>query len=142
MHELPELEPRELARYARHVSLPELGERGQRRLKAGSVLLVGAGGLGSPAALYLAAPPPPPLRIVDFDRPDKLEQIGGGYFQATPETRETPTEAVIYQSTLETSNVAGVEELVNMINVQRSFESATQMMKMVDESYKRLNQAR
>ncbi|MCA8980867.1 MAG: flagellar hook basal-body protein [Planctomycetes bacterium] len=82
------------------------------------------------------------LRIVDFDRPDKLEQIGGGYFQATPETRETPTEAVIYQSTLETSNVAGVEELVNMINVQRSFESATQMMKMVDESYKRLNQAR
>jgi len=82
------------------------------------------------------------LRIVDFDRPDKLAQIGGGYYQANPQTRETKTEAVVYQSTIEASNVAGVEELVNMINVQRSFESATQMMKMVDDSYKRLNQAR
>ncbi|MCB1164039.1 MAG: molybdopterin-synthase adenylyltransferase MoeB [Candidatus Krumholzibacteriia bacterium] len=70
MHELPELEPRELARYARHVSLPELGERGQRRLKAGSVLLVGAGGLGSPAALYLAAAGVGRLGIVDFDAVD------------------------------------------------------------------------
>lgn len=82
------------------------------------------------------------LRVVDFDRPDQLTQIGGGYYQAGRGLRETKTEAVVYQSTIEASNVAGVEELVNMINVQRNFESATQMMKMVDESYKRLNQAR
>src|SRR3954467_6521466 len=45
----------EIRRYSRHLILPEFGMEGQRRLKAGSVLLVGAGGLGSPLALYLAA---------------------------------------------------------------------------------------
>lgn len=82
------------------------------------------------------------LKVVDFDSPDRLTRIGGGYFLANGNTRETPTDAVVHQSMLETANVAGVEELVNMINVQRSFESATQMMKMLDQSYQRLNQAR
>ena len=45
----------ELVRYARHIALPEVGFEGQRRLKAARVLCVGAGGLGSPLALYLAA---------------------------------------------------------------------------------------
>ena len=48
------LEPTELRRYARHLIIPEVGAEGQRRLKSGRVLLVGAGGLGSPAAIYLA----------------------------------------------------------------------------------------
>ncbi|HET7458308.1 MAG TPA: molybdopterin-synthase adenylyltransferase MoeB, partial [Gemmatimonadaceae bacterium] len=60
----------ELRRYSRHLSLPNVGVEGQERLRAASVLLVGAGGLGSPAALYLAAAGVGRLGLVDFDRVD------------------------------------------------------------------------
>ncbi|MEK6613106.1 MAG: molybdopterin-synthase adenylyltransferase MoeB [Gemmatimonadota bacterium] len=61
----------ELRRYARHVVLPQVGIEGQERLKASSVLVVGLGGLGSPAALYLAAAGVGRLGLVDFDRVDE-----------------------------------------------------------------------
>ncbi|HKT09718.1 MAG TPA: molybdopterin-synthase adenylyltransferase MoeB [Gemmatimonadaceae bacterium] len=67
LSELPELSTEELQRYSRHLLLPEVGLEGQRRLKAGRVLLVGAGGLGSPLGLYLAAAGVGHLGIVDFD---------------------------------------------------------------------------
>ncbi|HQW65760.1 MAG TPA: molybdopterin-synthase adenylyltransferase MoeB, partial [Gemmatimonadales bacterium] len=57
----------ELQRYARHLTLPEVGVAGQERLRAARVLLIGAGGLGSPAALYLAAAGIGTLGIVDAD---------------------------------------------------------------------------
>ncbi|MCG3161459.1 MAG: hypothetical protein JMDDDDMK_02642 [Acidobacteria bacterium] len=65
--ELPELNKDELARYSRHLILPEVGMEGQRKLKAASVLLIGAGGLGSPLGLYLAAAGVGRLGLVDFD---------------------------------------------------------------------------
>jgi adenylyltransferase/sulfurtransferase len=64
------LTPDESLRYARHLILPHVGPAGQARLKAARVLVVGAGGLGSPVALYLAAAGVGTLGIVDFDRVD------------------------------------------------------------------------
>jgi adenylyltransferase/sulfurtransferase len=64
---LPELTTDDLSRYSRHLILPEVGMEGQRKLKAASILCVGAGGLGSPLALYLAAAGIGTLGLVDFD---------------------------------------------------------------------------
>jgi molybdopterin/thiamine biosynthesis adenylyltransferase/rhodanese-related sulfurtransferase len=62
-----QLSPDEIARFSRHLILPEVGMEGQKRLKAASVLCVGTGGLGSPLLLYLAAAGVGRLGIVDFD---------------------------------------------------------------------------
>jgi adenylyltransferase/sulfurtransferase len=66
-----DLSDAELRRYARHLLLPEVGLEGQKKLKAARVLAVGAGGLGSPLALYLAAAGVGTLGIVDFDAVDE-----------------------------------------------------------------------
>jgi len=69
--EMPaELTPAQLDRYSRHILLPEVGERGQEKLLKGRVLLLGAGGLGAPAALYLAAAGVGTLGLVDADTVD------------------------------------------------------------------------
>jgi adenylyltransferase/sulfurtransferase len=65
--ELPTLSQEEIQRYSRHLIMPEVGIDGQRKLKASSVLCIGAGGLGSPAAMYLAAAGVGRIGIVDFD---------------------------------------------------------------------------
>ncbi|MEO5567460.1 MAG: molybdopterin-synthase adenylyltransferase MoeB [Gemmatimonadaceae bacterium] len=67
---LPELTTEEARRYSRHLRLPNVTTVGQRRLKAARVLIVGAGGLGSPVALYLAAAGVGHLGLVDFDDVD------------------------------------------------------------------------
>src|SRR3989475_12834965 len=64
------LSAEELQRYSRHLIMPEVTAEGQRRLKAARVLCIGAGGLGSPAALYLAAAGVGTIGIVDFDEVD------------------------------------------------------------------------
>lgn len=68
---LPDLNRDEVARYSRHLIMPEVGMEGQRKLKASSVLLIGTGGLGSPLGLYLAAAGIGRLGLVDFDVVDE-----------------------------------------------------------------------
>ena len=67
---LPKLSNEEIARYSRHLILPEVGYEGQQKLKAAKVLCVGTGGLGAPLALYLAAAGIGTLGLVDFDTVD------------------------------------------------------------------------
>jgi sulfur-carrier protein adenylyltransferase/sulfurtransferase len=64
---LPKLSHAEVLRYSRHLLLPEVGVEGQRKLKAARVLTIGAGGLGSPLSLYLAAAGVGTIGVVDFD---------------------------------------------------------------------------
>lgn len=65
--ELPSLSNEEIARYSRHLIMPEVGLEGQKRLKAASVLMIGTGGLGAPLGMYLAAAGVGRLGIIDFD---------------------------------------------------------------------------
>src|SRR5947207_5420492 len=65
--ELPTLTNDEVKRYSRHLIMPEVGVDGQRKLKAAKVLCIGAGGLGSPVAMYLAAAGVGTIGLVDFD---------------------------------------------------------------------------
>ena len=69
--ELPKLSNEEIARYSRHLILPEVGMDGQRKLKAARVLCVGTGGLGAPLALYLTAAGVGTIGLVDFDTVDE-----------------------------------------------------------------------
>jgi adenylyltransferase/sulfurtransferase len=67
----PELTPQEIRRYSRHLIIPDVAMDGQKRLKNAKVLCVGAGGLGSPALMYLAAAGVGTLGIIDFDVVDE-----------------------------------------------------------------------
>ena len=67
---MAELTKEQILRYSRHLIMPEVGVEGQQKLLAAKVLLIGAGGLGSPLGLYLAAAGVGTLGIVDFDAVD------------------------------------------------------------------------
>src|SRR6187549_946924 len=68
---MSDLTPAELARYARHLAIPEFGIEGQCKLRAARVLCIGAGGLGSPIAMYLAAAGVGTIGLVDADVVDE-----------------------------------------------------------------------
>jgi adenylyltransferase/sulfurtransferase len=82
--ELPTLSNDEVKRYSRHLIMPEVGMEGQRRLKAAKVLCIGAGGLGSPVAMYLAAAGVGTLGLVDFDTVD-FSNLHRQILHATPD---------------------------------------------------------
>jgi molybdopterin/thiamine biosynthesis adenylyltransferase/rhodanese-related sulfurtransferase len=89
---LPQLTAAEIRRYSRHLIMPEVTIEGQRKLKAASVLLVGAGGLGSPLALYLAAAGVGRLGLVDFDVVD-LSNLQRQVLHGTPDIGRTKLES-------------------------------------------------
>ncbi len=74
----------EIKRYARHLIMPEVAMAGQARLKASKVLCIGAGGLGSPLALYLAAAGVGTIGLVDFDVVD-VSNLQRQIIHATPD---------------------------------------------------------
>ena len=78
------------------------------------------------------------LRIVDFEDKRALGQDRMGYWLAPRGARETPASARVHQYALEDSNANGVEEMVAMINVQRSFEVVAKALSAIDQSYQRL----
>ena len=89
------LSPKEFIRYSRHLSLPEVGINGQKKIKSSKVLIIGAGGLGSPVSLYLAAAGVGTIGMVDFDVVDEsnlqrqvifgMEQIGKSKLKSAEE---------------------------------------------------------
>ena len=86
------LDPDEVERYARHIVLREVGGAGQRTLRASRVLIVGAGGLGSPVALFLAAAGVGTLRIADDDRVS-LSNLQRQVLHGTPDVGRSKVES-------------------------------------------------
>src|SRR5437868_8444392 len=113
----------EVLRYSRHLILPDVGVDGQRKLKAGRVLLIGAGGLGSPAALYLAAAGVGTLGLVDGDVVD-ASNLQRQILHATSRVGTPKVDSA--ETTLKDLNpdvkVVKYQERVDSSNVDRIFE--------------------
>lgn len=86
------LSPEEISRYARHIVLPEVGGAGQQKLKAARVLVIGAGGLGAPVLLYLAAAGIGTLGVVDDDHVS-LSNLQRQIIHGTPDIGKTKVES-------------------------------------------------
>ncbi|MDS1269747.1 adenylyltransferase/sulfurtransferase MoeZ [Lipingzhangella sp. LS1_29] len=123
-----ELTVDEVRRYSRHLIIPDVGMSGQKRLKNAKVLVVGAGGLGSPALLYLAAAGVGTLGIVDFDEVDESNlqrqvihgqgDLGKSKAQSAKESiAETNphVEVILHEVHLDTSNVLEIFENYDLI---------------------------
>jgi molybdopterin/thiamine biosynthesis adenylyltransferase/rhodanese-related sulfurtransferase/molybdopterin converting factor small subunit len=105
---LPELTNDEIKRYSRHLIMPEVGVDGQRKLKAAKVLCIGAGGLGSPVAMYLAAAGVGRLGIVDFDIVD-FSNLQRQILHGTPDVGR--------------SKLASAKDRLNAINPEITIET-------------------
>jgi len=121
--ELPaELSAAQLDRYSRHILLPEVGERGQEKLLKGRVLLLGAGGLGAPAALYLAAAGVGTIGLVDADTVD-ASNLQRQIIHATSRLGMTKVDSaeVAINDLNPDVKVVKYQERVNASNVDRIF---------------------
>ncbi len=101
------LSPDELQRYARHIALPEIGLEGQQRLRRASVLIIGAGGLGSPVALYLAAAGVGTIGIADADCVD-VSNLQRQIIHDTPSVGRPKVDSAADRMTALNPNVATV----------------------------------
>ncbi|TAN32049.1 molybdopterin-synthase adenylyltransferase MoeB [bacterium] len=111
--------PDQVARYARHLILPEVGGTGQRKLLASSVLLLGAGGLGSPAAMYLAAAGVGKIGIVDFDVVDS-SNLQRQILHGTADIGRTKVESAA-------STLRGLNPDVEVVPINEHLNSETAM---------------
>lgn len=82
------------------------------------------------------------IKVVDFPRRGLLTLDGEGYYHAPRGLAQQASAATVHQSSIESSNANSIDELVAMIRVQRGFESATSLIKSIDQSYRRLNAPR
>ena len=120
------LDREELVRYSRHLLLNEVGVDGQKRLRGSKVLLVGAGGLGSPTALYLAAAGVGGIGLVDFDRVD-LSNLQRQVLYTTPDVGRPKVEAARERLTTMNPHLKVVEHAVplrsdNALDVLRPYD--------------------
>src|SRR6266480_1682207 len=101
-----ELNNEEIRRYSRHLILPEVGMAGQKKICSTSVLCIGAGGLGSPIAMYLAAAGIGKLGIVDFDNVDfsNLQRVFAGESRVVDDGINPGVEVVIHNTRLTSEN--------------------------------------
>jgi adenylyltransferase/sulfurtransferase len=121
-----ELSNEEIRRYSRHLILPEVGLAGQKRIKATSVLCIGAGGLGSPIAMYLAAAGIGRLGLVDFDTVD-FSNLQRQIIHGTEDVGRHKGESA--RDTLKSIN-PGVEIVLH--SVRLSAENAMEIIKQYD----------
>jgi len=123
MEKPPELTDAQRARYARHLMLDEVGEHGQAKLLASKVLLLGAGGLGSPAAMYLAAAGVGTLGLVDLDVVD-ASNLQRQILHATSRVGMSKVESAkrTIQDLNPDVNVIAFEERLDSSNVERIFK--------------------
>ena len=82
------------------------------------------------------------LALVDFPRRDGLVQESHGYWAVPPEWPRYPATAEVHQGALEASNVSAVDEMVALIQTQRSFQAGGEILRLISQSYERLNQFR
>jgi flagellar basal body rod protein FlgG len=82
------------------------------------------------------------LEVVDLPKEARLAQTSQGRWIVEVGARETPSKAVVRQAAIERSNVDAMDELVALITIQRSFESAATAVRTIEQSYRRLNQPR
>src|SRR6059036_2956095 len=116
----------EIRRYSRHLILPEVGLAGQKKIKAASVLCIGAGGLGSPIAMYLAAAGIGKLGLVDFDIVD-FSNLQRQIIHGTPDVGRPKGE-----SAKETINGINPNVEVILHNVRLSSENAMEIIQHYD----------
>ena len=121
-----QLTKEETARYSRHLIMPEVGVEGQQRLKAASILLIGAGGLGSPLGLYLAAAGVGRLGLVDFDVVD-FSNLQRQVLHGTEDVGRSKLE-----SARDTLHAINPEVQLDLYDVRLSSENALQLFEPYD----------
>ena len=120
------LTKQELNRYSRHLILPEVGIKGQEKIKQGKILIIGAGGLGSPAALYLAAAGVGTIGIVDFDKVEE-NNLQRQIIHSTKNIGTLKTESA--KNTIKELNP---NIIINLHNVKLDSKNALEIMKDYD----------
>ena len=118
--------PEQARRYSRHIIMPQIGGAGQRKLLQARVLLIGAGGLGSPTALYLAAAGVGTLGIVDFDEVD-LTNLQRQLLHRTPDVGRPKVESAA-------DTIAGINPDVKVVQhrIQLTAENALKILEPYD----------